>query len=66
MCESMCGVNNGPERATKRQNCVGYLTWFWGNFIVDLFFICDIVVNFRTGFVREGHFVNDGWLAAKA
>ena len=30
-----------------------------------MWFISDIVINMRTGFVKEGHFVNDDWLAAK-
>ena len=34
-----------------------------GEPFIDMWFIYDIVVNF--GFVKEGHFVSDGWLTAK-
>ena len=62
MVDAMCGV--GEERVLRAQ-CNDYQRWFWGNFLVDIFFMCDIAVNYRTGYVHEGHFVNDDWLAAK-
>jgi len=65
MVEAMCKLAPG-EPQLLRHECVSYLLWFWLNFIVDLFFICDIVINFRTGYVHEGHFVSDDWLVAKA
>ena len=60
MSLAMCG------RGTMREDCPSYLTWFWSNVIVDIWFMMDIVINFRTGFIREGHFVDDDWLAARA
>ena len=41
------------------------LSCFWINLIVDLWFIADIVVNCRTGYMLEGHFYDDDWLALK-
>lgn len=46
MVNAMCGV--GEERLL-REDCPSYLQWFWLNFLVDLWFISDIVINFRTG-----------------
>ena len=48
-----------------RGDCGPYLQWFWLNFVVDVWFMCDIALNFRTGYVSEGHFVSDDWLVAK-
>ena len=62
MDEAMCGV--GSERRL-RSECREFQLWFWLNVLVDVFFMGDILVNFRTGFVREGHFVSDGWIVAK-
>lgn len=62
MVDAMCGVG---EAKKLRADCPDFQLWFWGNFFIDMWFICDIVVNFRTGYVKEGHFVSDGWLAAK-
>ena len=55
---AMCG------RSTLRENCANFLAWFWLNFAVDIFFIVDIVINFRTGYINEGFFVEDDYLAA--
>ena len=33
----------------NRDECVDYLLWFWLNFLIDMWFIADIVLNF----VRE-------------
>ena len=33
---------------------------------MDIWFIFDIFVSFRTGYVHEGHFVSDNWKVAKA
>ena len=30
-----------------RNDCKTYLTWFWMNFVVDLWFMVDITLNFR-------------------
>ena len=50
---------HGPR--TFRSECGPFLHWFWLNFVVDMWFIADICINFRTGFIREGHFVSDDW-----
>jgi len=63
MVNAMCGV--GEERLL-REDCPSYLQWFWLNFLVDLWFISDIVINFRTGYMQEGRLVKDDWLVAKA
>ena len=66
MVKSMCETRNALETFTKqRAECVPFLTWFWYNFLVDLWFIADIIVNLRTGYMREGFLVKDDWLAAK-
>ena len=62
MVESMCG--SGLDK-TPRNQCTSWIAWFWVNLIVDLWFIADIVVNCRTGYMLEGHFYNDDWLALK-
>jgi len=61
MSRAMCGIG---EDALLRSECPHFLTWFWCNFVIDILFLIDIFVNFRTGFVHEGHFVDDEWLAA--
>ena len=30
-----------------------------------MWFICDIVINMRTGYMQEGHYISDDWLSAK-
>lgn len=62
MVDAMCGVG---EAKLLRADCPDFQLWFWANFVVDMWFICDIIINFRTGYVTEGHFVSDDWLAAK-
>jgi len=62
MVDSMCGSG---EYRMLRGDCPSFQWWFWLNFCVDMWFISDIVINMRTGYVKEGHFVNDDWLAAK-
>ena len=42
MALAMCGDG-------LRSTCGNYLAWFWSNFVIDLLFIVDIFVNFRTG-----------------
>ena len=54
----MCGTG---EEKVKRAQCTDFQLWFWLNFAVDVWFIIDIILNFRTGFVFEGLFVNDAW-----
>ena len=46
--------------------CPSYLVWFWWNTVVDFLFVTDIFINMRTGYLTEGHFVDDHWLVAKA
>jgi CRP-like cAMP-binding protein len=58
----MCGTG---EEKVKRAQCTDFQLWFWLNFAVDVWFIIDIILNFRTGFVFEGLFVNDAWKVAK-
>ena len=48
----------------RRYECTPYLTWFYLNMFIDLWFIVDIVINFRTGFMQEGHFVSSDERAA--
>jgi hypothetical protein len=61
MVDAMCGVG---EMRVLRAQCNDFQLWFWGNFLVDIFFMCDIAVNFRTGYVHEGQYISDGRLAA--
>ena len=42
----------------------GWSAWAVFNFIVDVIFIVDIIVNFRTGYLVDGVFIDDGRLAA--
>ena len=56
----------GAESSVRvRAECASFQAWFWINILIDLWFIADIVINLRTGFMAEGHFVNDDRLAAK-
>ena len=67
MVQAMCTDPKDPYGPMSfRGNCIPYLQWYWGNALVDLFFIIDIVLNFRTGFMLEGHLVADDWEVAKA
>ena len=59
MIVSMCGL--GVDKDT----CDTYQFWFYFNLVIDMWFIIDIFVNFRTGYVREGHFVHDDYHAFK-
>ena len=52
MVLSMCG-GDVQGRPTKRGECTSFLVWFWFNFVIDVWFISDIVVNARTGCVHE-------------
>ena len=54
----------GPQ--IYRQECNSFQLWFWLNFLVDVWFMIDITINFRTGYMHEGHFVNDDWPVMKA
>ena len=54
----------GPQ--IFRQECDSFQLWFWLNFLVDVWFMIDITINFRTGYMHEGHFVNDDWPVMKA
>ena len=52
MVDSMCANPSDPfGPLITRGECPAFLQWFWLNFIVDLWFMCDICLNFRTGFV---------------
>ena len=67
MVRAMCTDPSDPlGPLILRGECASFLQWFWLNFLVDMWFIADICLNFRTGFVNEGHFVADDWLVAKA
>ena len=64
---AFCTVPHDPYGPLAfRHECQPYLLWFWLNFIVDVYFVIDIVINFRTGFMHEGHFVNDDWMVMSA
>ena len=54
MMMSMCG-------ATVK--CSAYGTWWGANLAIDMFFLIDIVVNARTGYMVEGAFVDNDWMA---
>ena len=58
MVQEMCGY--GDSRLQKGE-CGPFIAWWWFNTFVDLWFIGDIAINFRTGYVREGHFFYDDW-----
>ena len=58
----MCGYGSSQ---VLRSRCSGFLSWFYLNLLVDMWFIIDIIVNFRTGYMHEGHFVSDDWLTIK-
>ena len=62
MVGAMCGVG---DARTLRADCVGFQLWFWFNMVIDMWFIADIVVNCRTGYVVEGHLVDDDWKTLK-
>jgi hypothetical protein len=63
----MCTKPTDPHGPLMfRGECGAFLQWFWLNFIVDVFFMIDICLNFRTGFMSEGHFVSDDKLVALA
>jgi len=64
MVESMC-QDKLTGVLTPRANCTSFQLWFWFNFMIDMWFISDIVVNSRTGYIREGHFVTNDWQAFK-
>ena len=51
--------------AKRRAECASFQVWFWCNLLIDVWFLADIVVNARTGYILEGHFVSDDWLALK-
>lgn len=53
----------GHVASGLRRECTGFQAWFWGNVFVDFLFLIDIMINLRTGFVVEGHFVDDDWKA---
>ena len=42
----------------------GWVGWSAWNLFVDALFVFDILLNFRTSFLHEGHMVRDGWLIA--
>jgi len=66
MGEALLSVEGGSGRLwTIRRECTTYQVWFWGNVVVDIWFILDMIVNLRTGYTVEGHFVQDDWKAVK-
>lgn len=62
MIVAMC--DEGVQTEYSVYECGNYMAWWTCNLIVDLWFILDIMVNFHTGYMQEGHFVNDPRLAA--
>ena len=55
----------GPHCAPPAlTDCPDWIYWELVNYAFDAIFIFDIYVNLRTGYVREGHFVNNSSLAA--
>ena len=61
MVASMCGTG---ETRQMRAQCASFQVWFWCNFVIDMWFISDIIVNFRTGYVVEGYFEDNDRKAA--
>lgn len=53
-------------RANIRAECGSYLAWFVINLIIDFWFVFDILIELRTGYVVGGHFVKDDWCALTA
>ena len=52
---AMCGrlaTDGGLE-------CAAHQVWESFNFFVDFWFLIDILINCRTGYLRDGHFVNE-------
>ena len=67
MVRSMCTNTKDPYGPlVLRGDCTPFLQWFWLNFLVDVWFIVDICLNFRTGFMHEGHLVDDDWQVMKS
>lgn len=67
MVISMCSageVSFVADRQT-RSACAPWQIWFWCNFFVDLWFIIDIFVNLRTGYVIDAHFVGEDCKAVR-
>jgi len=67
MCSVPAMMNERPTLITAgmRYGCTEYLVWFWVNVVVDLWFIADVFLNLRTGYVVEGLFVDDGVMAIR-
>ena len=52
MLYEMCKVPPPtPITPTMRNECPSWQVWVWFNFVVDLWFICDVFLNLRTGCV---------------
>ena len=58
MALAMCGE-------VARSQCSSWQVWFWFNTIIDIWFICDIVVNLRTGYITDALFIKDDWKVVK-
>ena len=66
-----CGISVPLEIAFERDilrsmcgqllTCPNYDAWSWTNIVVDLVFICDVMINMRTGYAIEGHFVDNDY-----
>ena len=64
-----CGVSVPLEIAFEStmqdgMGVAGWQMWEGWNLFVDACFLCDIVLNFRTSFLHEGHMVRDQALIA--
>ena len=66
MVQTMCNVSPmAPIYSSTVKNCPSFQAWFWFNVIVDVWFIVDVCLNLRTGYMVEGHFVSDDITAIK-
>ena len=64
MFYSMCALPmTTPITGLERSQCASHLAWFYFNVIVDVWFMIDVVLNLRTGYTVEGHFVSDDLMA---
>ena len=55
---AMCGQHSSHD-------CPSHQAWVWSSFAIDVWFMLDILVNCRTGYLRSGQFVNDDLGALK-
>ena len=46
-------------------SCPMHQSWVYCNLVIDVCFMFDILVNCRTGYLKEGHFVSDDYRALR-